>query len=473
MKAVMIALGALAISTAFPASAQVTGSRLPGRSGAMVSSIGMPDDSEIGARPSDEAVRVMRGVTKCLVQSKRSAVAKYVESATDEDRKTNVARLSRFLSLCLDDAEPGAMEIQIGGATFRGALAEALLENQPFRPLPPIEPSKTEVPSWLSDAADQRVVEEMAICLADRYPEESEALVRSAPGSPAEAAAFSAFTPLIGPCLIRGTTLHANRVGIRLALADALYHRVAEEAKPAAMSPTESPKPAFVAPAAVPAPESPKPEFVAPAAAIAAAASGSLAATASADFGDRYIACVAQSEAVEAQALLSAATADAARKPYRVLSDDSRCFDRTFGNQQFSPEQADFPMGIMRGDLAELALRASGARAGALSPLALKQKRYIRPWFAATGRNEAVDEMAACVADTDPQGILALVGTARGSSSEGAAVAAMSASLTKCLSAGTRLEASRPALRAALADALYQRLSNPALSLADTQGARK
>lgn len=213
--------------------------------------------------------------------------------------------------------------------------------------------------------------------------------------------------------------------------------------------------------------------FVVLAASTVVVASGSAAATTDPDLGQRYVACVAQSRSADVQALLHASTAEAAQRPYRVLANDSRCFDRAFGDQQYRPEEASFPIGALRGRLAGRALLAAEPRAAALQPLALMQKRYIRPWFAATGRNAAVDEMGACMADTDPRAVLALVRTDWGSSSESAAIAAMSASLTKCLSAGTRLEASRPALRAALADALYQRLNNPALSLANLVGTSK
>ena len=124
----------------------------------------------------------------------------------------------------------------------------------------------------------------------------------------------------------------------------------------------------------------------------------------------------------------------------------------------------------LRGRLAEQELLNESAQIAALQPLPLLQKRYIRPWFAATGRHPAVDEMAACMADTDPAGIMAVVRTTPGFADENAAIAAMSPALTKCLSAGTRLDASRQALRAALADALYQRLHNPALSMTQTGG---
>ena len=71
------------------------------------------------------------------------------------------------------------------------------------------------------------------------------------------------------------------------------------------------------------------------------------------------------------------------------------------------------------------------------------------------------------MADTDPAGIATLIDTSPGTADENSALSALSPALTKCLSAGTRLDASREALRAALADALYQRLNNPALSLAN------
>lgn len=223
-----IVLCALGLLTTFPALAQQTGSRLRGSSGSMVSSVGAPDDSEIGPRPTDEAIHVLRGVTKCLVQTKRNDVTRFLASATDQAQKSALAKLTSSLSLCLSAVGPGATEMSIGGAAFRGTLAEALLARQDLQSLAPIEPSKTEVPYWLSDKADQRVVEEMAICVSDRDPHNSAKLVQSDPGSSAETEAFTALTPLLGPCLIRGTTLHANRVGIRLAIADAVYHRLAD-----------------------------------------------------------------------------------------------------------------------------------------------------------------------------------------------------------------------------------------------------
>jgi hypothetical protein len=192
---------------------------------------------------------------------------------------------------------------------------------------------------------------------------------------------------------------------------------------------------------------------------------GASSASAQSDMAQRYAACLVQMRPDQVRELLQATTADAASRPYHTLADNDRCFSRVFGSGQYRPEDISFSMDMLRGKLAEQALLARSAEVAALQPLPLQQKRYIRPWFAATGRNPAVDEMGACMADTDPAGIMALIRTPPGTGDESNAIGAMSPALTKCLSAGTRLDASRQALRAALADALYQRLNNQALSL--------
>jgi hypothetical protein len=182
---------------------------------------------------------------------------------------------------------------------------------------------------------------------------------------------------------------------------------------------------------------------------------------------EAYAACLTQSRPTQVRDLLQAATAQAAARGYQILANDDRCFTQVFGNQPFKPEDGAASMDMLRGRLAEAVLRDDESRVAALQALPLQQKRYIRPWFAATGRHPAVDEMGACMADTDPAGIAALIETSPGTADENSAISALSPALTKCLSAGTRLDASREALRAALADALYQRLNNPALSLAN------
>lgn len=204
------------------------------------------------------------------------------------------------------------------------------------------------------------------------------------------------------------------------------------------------------------------------AAAVAAAASLAAPASAAPDNLHRFVSCLAESRPAQVRQLLGATSAASASLSYHALADDNRCFMRVYPNGEFRPQDVAFSQDLLRGRLAEQALLARSEAVGHLQPLPLQQKRYLRSWFVTTGRNPAVDEMGACMADTDPAAIAALIKTDPGSSDEAVTFGTMSASLTRCLSAGTRLDAGRQALRAALADALYQRLNNPSLSLAGT-----
>jgi hypothetical protein len=204
------------------------------------------------------------------------------------------------------------------------------------------------------------------------------------------------------------------------------------------------------------------------AAAFAAAASFAAPASAAPDNLQRYVSCLTESRPAQVRQLLRASSAASASLSYHALADDNRCFTRVFPSGEFRPQDVAFSQDLLRGRLAEQALLAQSDGVGRLQPLPLQQKRYLRSWFVTTGRNPAVDEMGACMADTNPAAIAALIKTDPGSSDEAEIFGTMSASLTKCLSAGTRLDAGRQALRAALADALYQRLNNPSLSLAGT-----
>jgi hypothetical protein len=162
---------------------------------------------------------------------------------------------------------------------------------------------------------------------------------------------------------------------------------------------------------------------------------------------------------LEAQSLAHAEAAQA------NLGGNLNCFNSIMANELVDTRLATFSLDVLRGGIAEAAIARRKADAQALAPLALQQKRYSRPWFDGTKRNAAVDEMAVCVGDIDPAGVLGILATEPESAKEAAAFQGLTPTLGKCLVAGARLQADRQALRAALADALYQRLSRPALSL--------
>ena len=172
-----------------------------------------------------------------------------------------------------------------------------------------------------------------------------------------------------------------------------------------------------------------------------------------------------QNERVARAALLAASKASA-DKAVEVLSGNVRCERMSLANELVAVRMFKFPTEVMRGMLAERALAKSRALIAALAPLPL-QKIYARPWFAVTGRHLTVDEMGACIADINPAGIGALIRTVPTTPDEGQAFAALSPDMGKCLRAGTKLQANRQSLRAALAEALFQRLNAPAPQAAE------
>ena len=116
----------------------------------------------------------------------------------------------------------------------------------------------------------------------------------------------------------------------------------------------------------------------------------------------------------------------------------------------FGPERGKF-----RGMVAETLLkRSTTVRKLATLP---QVSSYTAGWFAFTGRPQAVDEMAMCVAATNPGGIITLLGTKPGSPGQRQALTGLTPSLGACLAKGYQLDTKPAGLRAALAEALYHR----------------
>ncbi|MEO6581326.1 MAG: hypothetical protein ABIN68_00775, partial [Sphingomicrobium sp.] len=160
-----------------------------------------------------------------------------------------------------------------------------------------------------------------------------------------------------------------------------------------------------------------------------------------------------------------APTKQRAEQAIERLSDNLRCSRIVPGNDLVEARIAVFSSEVLRGMLAERALVKAWPQIAALPTLPL-QKIYQRPWFAVTGRHLSVDEMGACIADTNPAGIAALIRTVPATVEEGRAFAGLNVNMGHCLRAGTKLQANRQSLRAALAEALFQRLQAPAEEVA-------
>jgi hypothetical protein len=150
------------------------------------------------------------------------------------------------------------------------------------------------------------------------------------------------------------------------------------------------------------------------------------------------------------------------------LSYEHECLNMTEGNDLVEGRVVTFPTDIYRGMLSEWMIKTDEASFSSL-PALPRQLTYSRNWYPVSGRDASVDEMATCVSETAPQQTLALLKTYPYSNEEGTAFAALGPTLGACLRAGIKVSGNRQSLRAALADALYQRVANPAPAPAPTQ----
>ena len=110
---------------------------------------------------------------------------------------------------------------------------------------------------------------------------------------------------------------------------------------------------------------------------------------------------------------------------------------------------------IQRGTLAEALLERDPATLPPALPL---DRTYASRWHAVSSRDQLVEEMAVCVAATNPGAIAALMRSAPETDDERAALTVLLPQLGPCLQSNARLTANRPSLRAALAEALFHRI---------------
>ncbi len=175
----------------------------------------------------------------------------------------------------------------------------------------------------------------------------------------------------------------------------------------------------------------------------------------------QYGGCMVAKRARFVRSLLLADTTDAVQAAERGLSGEMSCLSLILSSDMAEMRQLHIETAELRGTVAEASLRQATAQISDLPALPLT-KDYTRAWFPTTTRNPIVDEMAVCVADTNPLGIGELIRTQPFTSGENAAMKGMMENFGSCLRVGAKLQANRPALRAALADALYQRVYRPA-----------
>lgn len=177
--------------------------------------------------------------------------------------------------------------------------------------------------------------------------------------------------------------------------------------------------------------------------------------------GHEFAACLTNKRASGVVKLLAQQTEAAYESAYKSLMGGELMCYTGFTDDPFIEGRAFvMPRELMRGMLAEELIKRNEKAIAAL-PALPRQQLYSRPWYAATGRHVAVDEMATCISETVPGATLALLHTRAYTPEEKAAFGALTPHFGVCLSAGAKLVANRQSMRAALADALYQRLINP------------
>ena len=171
--------------------------------------------------------------------------------------------------------------------------------------------------------------------------------------------------------------------------------------------------------------------------------------------GQSWARCVVDLREKSVLMFLRAANPEAAKKPVWAFVHEIECNNFQSNSPLSEGQVVNMPTDILRGSLAEAFLRKSKIPALSANPL---QRVYSRSWYQYTDRNLSVDEMATCVADTAPKGVLELLASVPYSSEEKNAISALSPNLGVCLSVGAKLLANRQGLRAALAEALFHRV---------------
>jgi hypothetical protein len=175
--------------------------------------------------------------------------------------------------------------------------------------------------------------------------------------------------------------------------------------------------------------------------------------------GHAFAACMSNKRPIHARRLLAQTDQKGYEKAYKSLvSGEIECFTTAFDDATHVTEgwKLTIPPAVLRGLIAEHLIKRDMASFAALPPLP-RQMVYVRPWYAGTTRYDAVDEMATCASETAPAETMALLRTVAYSAAEQAAIGTLAPALGPCLRAGFQLDANRQALRAALAEALYQR----------------
>ena len=159
------------------------------------------------------------------------------------------------------------------------------------------------------------------------------------------------------------------------------------------------------------------------------------------------------------QYLASKRTEEAAPYWKQMFGTELSCSNVSGVSDLATDTQVIPPEDVSRGLIAEALLGHISRPSLEAAPL---EHVYHADWTVISGRAAAIDDMAMCVAATNPAGIMRMLGTIPETADEMGALSSLSPSLGQCLVANAKLTANREGLRAALAEALYHRIADQA-----------
>ncbi len=180
------------------------------------------------AAPAGAAERSPAGVSDvasmydfaaCVVNRSRSGVEEVLALDFREEAYSEaIRRLARGNAGCLGS------DMEIAGVLLAGSLAEVLLRRDYTQPglsealRPPASPFVA-----------RNALEQSALCMALRRPQETSALLFSTPGGEDAAALIGAYAQGLPECVARGRQMTFNSLGLR-ALAALAAYRIANGA---------------------------------------------------------------------------------------------------------------------------------------------------------------------------------------------------------------------------------------------------
>ncbi len=123
-----------------------------------------------------------------------------------------------------------AVQIRMNDRLYRAALAEALYRSDRKKMPMPValtEPSATEVVVRPDAGSQYAPLETFALCVADADPGGVEEMLETTRlGTAASDQSVAALSPQFGACLPANSTVKLQAMIVRMALAEAMYHRL-------------------------------------------------------------------------------------------------------------------------------------------------------------------------------------------------------------------------------------------------------